>query len=236
MVGADDSYGTSSTIKSAILYALLRRIDATAANLTTLRDVEGPYGSNVPGQDMVAVGPGVHPRRPRQKMIRSSNNWATNRLIEFLTMDEINDELDDLGLNRIRLRRYMTGPGSPSAHGNSNANADYAGWLGQHRQPAAVRSFLRLVDENGGLSDPRLLELLLEHPRAQRRRTWQRAERRCGQRLGNARREGGQQHLGFHPGSPASDRRTPPASAAGRLTLSNGETVVYAAFVDEADG
>ena len=140
MVGADDSYGTSSTIKSAILYALLRRIDATAANLTTLHDVEGPFGSNVSGQDMVAADQRVHPRRPRHE----------DDPLQQQLGHEPADPVPHHGRDQRPARRPRAQPDpAPPLHDGPRLaqcarqlqrERRLPGWLGQHRHPAAVRT------------------------------------------------------------------------------------------------
>src|SRR5262245_18647700 len=85
-------------------------------------------------------------------MIVNSNNWATNRLIQFIGMGVINDEFDDtLGLDQTRMNRYMTGSGAPSAHGTTGPGGDYqAGW-DNLATPREITSMLRQIHENDGL-------------------------------------------------------------------------------------
>ena len=158
MAHADQIFGTSSTIKPAILLTLLRqKVDGEGVSLQTLLDLPVQIGAQ----------PRSRPRRARRrtapdrqdetleylarKMIDDSNNWATNMLIQYVGMDAINDELEDLGLDHTRLNRYMVGTGSPSAHGNSGAAADYeAGW-DNVTTPREWTTFLAAVHENDGL-------------------------------------------------------------------------------------
>jgi hypothetical protein len=237
MVGADDSYGTSSTIKSAILYALLRRIDATAANLNTMLPVREQFGSNTPaGQSPLTAFQSYSLGDLASRMIQFSNNWATNRLIEFLRMDEINAELDDLGLNRIRLRRSMTGPGSPSAHGNSSANADYEDGWDNTASPRQYARFLRLVHENGGRLTQGSWNFFWNTLGLNAGAHGSVLSAGLGSGWGTLAEKAGSNNWGSTPDHRPQISEHLQRSAAGRLTLSNGETVVYAAFVDEADG
>ncbi|MGH3134090.1 MAG: serine hydrolase, partial [Gaiellaceae bacterium] len=125
LVHADVAYGTSSTIKSAILFAVLRKIDATDDTLDTLLPAGTQYGTQ-------RGSPTFRPRFSyplrtfATKMIRSSCNWATNRLIDYVGMEKVNTELRNLGLQGITLRRYMTGTGAPGAQpGSTGASDDY---------------------------------------------------------------------------------------------------------------
>ncbi len=86
-------------------------------------------------------------------MIRYSNNWATNRLIQHLGAATINTHLDALGLNTTRIHRYMTGSGAPSLHGNSSAGQDRdEGWENKST-PREMITLMRRVLQNNMLSN-----------------------------------------------------------------------------------
>lgn len=147
MINADQQYGTSSTIKSAILYALLRKADAEGFSLgTTFIGVGKQYGSN---NDNLLTEDGLYSLAYlAQIMLSNSHNWATNRLIDFVGMDTVNEELDNLGLSRVRLNRYMTGSGAPSTAGNSSPGGDYRSGIDNLASPREYATFLKLVYEN----------------------------------------------------------------------------------------
>jgi beta-lactamase class A len=147
MVHADQVFTVASTIKIGILYALLREIDAGSESWNGTIDSGAAYGNNQgnwlqPNTDYTIS-------QMAGFMIRSSNNWATNRLIDRIGMDSINDHLSDLGLERTRLLRYMTGTGAPSAHGNANASEDREeGWENRSTPREMVTLLKRIRNEN----------------------------------------------------------------------------------------
>ena len=158
MAHADQMFSTSSTVKPAILLTLLRqKVDGEGVSLQTLLDlpvqIGGNQGPDLGGPDggPLQIGNNETLEYLARKMIDDSNNWATNMLIQYVGMDAINDELEDLGLGHTRLNRYMTGTSSPSAHGNDSASADYeAGW-DNVTTPREWTTFLAAVHENDGL-------------------------------------------------------------------------------------
>ena len=237
-VHADAPYGTSSTIKSAILYSLLRHIDATPATLTTEIDVGAQYGANQ--GDTLTAGTTVTLAELARTMIDHSNNWATNRLIDYLGMDDINGDLQQLGFDRIRLRRYMTGTGAPSAHGNAGPGSDYREGHDNTASPRQYALFLRRMHLNGGLLTPGSwtfywntmglngngYDAVLD---AGVGASWPAVAALAA--------KGGSNTWSVAPKTkPQLSDSHRQRSAAGRVTLANGQTVVYAAFVDEADG
>ena len=238
MVNADDSYGTSSTIKSAILYALLRRIDATTANLTTRLDVGAQYGSNQgpATTGMLTANQEYTLQDLARRMIDFSNNWATNRLIDFVGMDEVNDELDELGLSRVRLRRYMTGTGAPSAHGNDDSGDDYAEGFDNTASPRQFAAFLRQMDENDDLLTQGSWNVFWNTLGLNSDAHGGILGAGVGSGWGTLAEKAGSNTWSSTPDHRPQIGAHLQRSAAGRMTLSNGETVVYAAFVDEADG
>jgi beta-lactamase class A len=236
MVHADAPFGTSSTIKSAILYALLRRLDATAENLETRLDVGFQYGNNQ-GNTLTEFGL-FSLRELATTMIRNSNNWATNRLIDYLGRPAIRAELDSLGLHEIRLERYMTGKGSPSMHCNSDPGGDYDEGWDNTATPRQYARFLSLVHTNNDLLSNRswtffwdMLELngnahanVLNAGVGTGWPGFGTIGEKAGRKCWNAAPENKPQ-LGDHL----------QRSAAGRIAFFDGQVVLYAAFVDEAD-
>jgi hypothetical protein len=268
MVHADQSFGTSSTIKSAILYALLRKADAEDVNLTTPRiNVGAQYGSNQPTNNPFLQANQCYDLLTlAQAMIDFSNNWATNRLIDYLGiaveppspcltstnppsqnsagMARVNAELDALGFDRIRLRRYMTGTGSP------NASSDYADGIDNTATPRQYASFLRRVHQNGGLlsnaSSTRFWDTLALNGNdddnildAGVGTNW-RSVVDTFQKAGS--NTWGYDSNGVETGDPGDYDHKPQIgghlqrSEAGRLVFANGQAVFYAVFIDEADG
>jgi hypothetical protein len=150
LVHADASYGTSSTIKSAILYALLRRIDATTATLDTPLAAGRQYGTER-GSPLFQSRRSYPLRTFATKMIQSSCNWSTNRLIDYVGMANVNQALRDLGIEDVTLRRYMTGAGAPGARsGSSGPGDDYGDGIDNTATPRAYATFIRLMDQNAG--------------------------------------------------------------------------------------
>jgi hypothetical protein len=236
LVNADTAFGTSSTIKSAILYAVLRRIDATAATLDTRVDSGTQYGANQAG----SVTPNIsyRIRDLATVMIMNSNNWATNRLIDWVGRARINQELDALGLSQIRLRRYMNGAGAPSTRGNTGPVADYLSGTDNTATPRQYATFLQFMHTNaGGLSATSLdffwgtlgINRFAHNGflRAGVDSNWE-AFATLFEKAGNNTRGNAptnKPQLGAHL----------QRSTAGRIVLANGQVIVYAAFVDEAD-
>lgn len=236
LVHPDTSFGTSSTIKSAILYALLRRIDATADNLTTAMNVGAQYGNNQ-ANTLTANG-SFTLQALATTMIQNSNNWATNRLIDRVGMAQVNAELAALGFVGIRLRRYMTGTGSPSAQGNNGPGGDYVEGFDNTATPREYANFLRQMHLNAGsLSGTSFTffwntlalnagahDGVLDAGVGTNWPTFAALAEKAGSNTWSSAPEA-------KPQLSAHRQR----SAAGRLVLSNGQVVVYAAFVDEAD-
>jgi Ca2+-binding RTX toxin-like protein len=152
LVNPDQAFGTSSTIKSGILFALARKIDAeNGTTWGTLLNVGNSYGSNQ--GDTLVADTEYTLEFLATTMIVNSNNWATNRLIDFVGRSVINDEFDDtLGLDQTRINRYMTGTGAPSAHGNVvGPLSDYQEGWDNLATPREITSMLRQIHENDGL-------------------------------------------------------------------------------------
>jgi hypothetical protein len=132
---AGQVFGTSSTIKIAIMLQILRLIDNNdQLTLNTLVNVGQQYGTNQPCTTMTCTLPRLNVSQTltlgylMQTMIADSNNWAANRLIDCLAnLIDQNGQIDpfctknqdgmavfnqamqqpDLNLPNTRLRRYM---------------------------------------------------------------------------------------------------------------------------------
>jgi beta-lactamase class A len=132
MLHADQEFAIGSTSKIGVLYALLREIDLGNQLWTGAIEAGSQFGTNQGSSSDPApltAGATYTIGHMAGLMIRYSNNWATNRLIERLGAATINNHLGALGLSTTRIQRYMTGTGAPSMHGNSSANQDRAeGW------------------------------------------------------------------------------------------------------------
>ncbi len=147
---ADAPYGTSSTIKIAILYALLRKADAEGIDLdSTFINVGEKYGSN--GGNLLNEDSLYLLSYLVQIMIDNSHNWATNRLIDYVGVDQINQELDNLGIKTTRIQRYMTGGGAPSMHGQSDPVGDLMAGYDNFGTPREFAILLQAVYDNDGL-------------------------------------------------------------------------------------
>jgi Beta-lactamase enzyme family/Polyglycine hydrolase-like, structural repeat len=236
MVHADAPYGTSSTIKSAILYALLRRIDATDETLDTQLNMGLQYGTNQ-GNTLTPFGLFTL-RQLATTMIQNSNNWATNRLIDFIGPLLIRVELDSLGLDEIRLRRYMTGSGSPSMHGNDSSGEDYAEGFDNTATPRQYARFLSLVHANNGLLTPRSWAFFWNTLGLNQNAHATMLNAGVGTdwaSLGTVAEKAGSNCWNNGTESKPQIDDHLQRSAAGRISFANGQVVVYAAFVDEAD-
>lgn len=158
MVNADTEFSTSSTIKAGILYALLRRIDSDPnVSYDTIINSGNQFGDNQ-GEPTDKI-PDLQANTEytvtflASTMIANSNNWATNRLIQFLGMNYINQQFTSLGLKHTKMERYMSGAGAPSAHGNSNSGQDYREGFDNVSTAREFTTFLRKVHQNNGLLD-----------------------------------------------------------------------------------
>jgi hypothetical protein len=240
LVHADVGYGTSSTIKSAILYALLRKLDATPDTLDTLLSAGRQYGT--PRGSPTFRPRFSYPLRTfATKMIQSSDNWATNRLIDYVGMEKVNAELRGLGLDDITLRRYMTGTGAPGARsGNDEPSDDYGDGFDNTATPREYATFIRLMHENAGKLSRTSLpffwntlglnsgahDAILDAGVATSRASIVSLAEKAGSNTWTTQPGNKPQITGTHY----------QRSVAGRLVFSNGQVVVYAAFADEGTG
>ena len=149
LLHSDQTFATASVIKIGILFKLLREVDAGNKNLNDTINSGAAYGNNQ--GNWITANTDYTALQMAQFMIRSSNNWATNRMIDYLGgFDDINQEFADptgLNLKVTRLRRYMLG--GPSAYGNIDAADDHAKGIQSLSTPNEMASILRrVIQEN----------------------------------------------------------------------------------------
>jgi beta-lactamase class A len=152
---SNSKFAIASTSKIGILYALLREVDSGNASWTENINSGAQFGGNQ-GPDLGGPDDGPILTNTNYKvfelarlMIRNSNNWATNRLIQYVGKDVINQRLDELGLDVTRINRYMTGAGAPSLHGNSSSFADrQEGWENVSTARELVKLLRRVLQDN----------------------------------------------------------------------------------------
>jgi beta-lactamase class A len=153
MAHADQIYGTASAYKGPILSSLLRKADAEGLDLsTTMLNVGAQYGTN--NGDTLVANTEYSLEFLATIMISQSHNWATNRLIDYVGMNQVNEDMADLGLTVSRLDRYMSGTGSPSAHGLGTWGDDFRAGYDNRTTPREFASFYQQAWENDGLLSP----------------------------------------------------------------------------------
>lgn len=144
-VHGDQTFAIASTSKIGILYALLREIDSGNVAWTEYVNSNTSTGSN----QCNYLQPNTNYRVDQLAayMIRCSNNWAANILIQRVGRTTINNRLDQLGLDVTRIHRFMTG--GPSAHGNASASTDRAeGWENLSTPNEMVKLLRRVLQDN----------------------------------------------------------------------------------------
>lgn len=149
LLHSDQVFATASVIKIGILFKLLRDVDDGTKSLDDTINSGATYGNNQ--GNWVTANTDYTALQMAQFMIRSSNNWATNRMIDYLGgFGAINQELADpagLNLSLTRLNRYMLG--GPSAYGNVDAADDQAKGIESLSTPNEMASILRrVIQEN----------------------------------------------------------------------------------------
>lgn len=122
---ADQVTGSASAIKATILYALMRKVDDEGLDMDT---------DTYNGQTLTTLA---------TTMMVNSNNANTNDLIDFVGMDQVNEEIDNLGLTVTTLNRYMSGhPTMWASFTSGNDNFTTA---------RELATFYKKVWENDGL-------------------------------------------------------------------------------------
>ncbi|HEY7640223.1 MAG TPA: serine hydrolase [Steroidobacteraceae bacterium] len=129
MSHADQVFGTASSIKAFVLFALLRKADEDGLNLAT---------KTIGGVPILTLA---------TQMIQVSSNTAANTLIDFVGMDKVNEEIHEtLGLSVTRLDRYLSG--GPSAHGLGSSSDDFKAGYDNFSTPRELVQFYQQVWEN----------------------------------------------------------------------------------------
>jgi hypothetical protein len=242
-INGNQVFGTSSTIKIGILYALLRMDDADGGiTLNTSFNSGVQYGTNQ--GNTITANTNFTLREYADTMIDDSNNWATNRLIDYIGVANINQEFQNLGLSNTILDRYMTGTGAPSMHGLAGPGSDYRAGFDNESTPNEMLSLLTQIDDNAGLLSSDSFDVF-----------WEVMEQNSGggyagayyddsvfadgswqSALDFASKDGSNSWVDAplvfadDPGLGAHVQR----STAGRLVNADGNKVFYAMFVDEA--
>lgn len=154
-VHSTSNLAIASTSKIGILYALLREVDAGNISWMELINSGAQFGSNGgadlggPEDGPILLNTNYTVLQLARLMIRYSNNWATNRLIQRIGMGVINQRLDQLGLDVTRINRYMVGAGAPSVHGNASAFGDRQdGWENISTARELVNLLRRVLQDN----------------------------------------------------------------------------------------
>jgi beta-lactamase class A len=109
-LNADAVYPTASTIKIAVLAELYRQNErGSGAKLSDLYTVNAKDGVGTEGilQSMSAGVSRITNHDLALLMVSLSDNSAANVLIDRVGMDNVNNWLAQLGLERTRLRRHM---------------------------------------------------------------------------------------------------------------------------------
>lgn len=109
-LNADAIYPTASTIKIAVLAELYRQNErGSGAKLGDLYTVNAKDGVGTEGilQSMSAGVSRITNHDLALLMVSLSDNSATNVLIDRVGMDNVNNWLAQIGLERTRLRRHM---------------------------------------------------------------------------------------------------------------------------------
>src|SRR5688572_7827275 len=123
---SDQWFGTASSIKAFVLFALLRKADEEGLDLTT---------ETIDDVPVITLA---------TSMIQVSSNSATNTLIDYVTRDRVNEEIHEtLGLTVTRLDRYLTG--GPSAHGLGNWFDDFKAGYDNFSTPRELVLFYQKV-------------------------------------------------------------------------------------------
>jgi beta-lactamase class A len=99
-------FPTASTIKLAILYELLKQVEAGSVQLDAVQPMDRSRA--VPGGLLYELtSPSLSARDLAIAMILQSDNTATNALIDRVGMAAVNRRMAELGLTGTALRRHM---------------------------------------------------------------------------------------------------------------------------------
>ncbi len=119
---ADERVRTASTIKVAILaaaFAAVQEGKVKWTDLATLHDADKVSGSGVIGSEF-SDGDKLPLSDLAHLMIVLSDNTATNLILDRITADYVNDQMDKLGFRQTRSMRKVRGDGpdlkSPSGY------------------------------------------------------------------------------------------------------------------------
>ena len=187
-LNADAVYPTASTIKIAVLAELYRQNErGSGAKLGDLYTVNAKDGVGTEGilQSMSAGVSRITNHDLALLMVSLSDNSATNVLIDRVGMDNVNNWLAQLGLERTRLRRHML---DVKAAQEGRENTSTPRELLTMLQALHARARLQQEDDRGLLHDAQHAEVQL-HPAAAAGgpgdREQARQPRRRAQRRGN---------------------------------------------------
>ncbi len=127
---ADEKTRTASTIKLAILAATFAAVNEGKVkwtDLSTLHDSDKVSGSGVLGSEF-SDGDKLPLSDLAHLMIVLSDNTATNLILDRITADYVNEQMDKLGLKATRSMRKVRGDGAvlKNASGFSKAGLDPA--------------------------------------------------------------------------------------------------------------
>lgn len=149
-----EPFPTASTIKLAILYELLKQAQEGRVSLDAVVPLDRRQIVGGTGVLQYLSAPGLPLRDYATLMIVSSDNTATNIVIDTVGMSKVSARMQALGLADVRLRRKMM-DSAAAARGDENVAAPLslarlAGWLwsGQglsDESKAAARTMLGAV-------------------------------------------------------------------------------------------
>jgi beta-lactamase class A len=123
----DERVRTASTIKLAILAATFAAVDEHKVqwtDLITLHDSDKVSGSGVLGAEF-SDGDRLPLADLAHLMIVLSDNTATNLILDKISADYVNEQMDKLGFKHIRSMRKISRESGFSAAGRDPANARF---------------------------------------------------------------------------------------------------------------
>jgi len=155
---ADDRVRTASTIKLAILAATFAAVaegKVKWTDVSTLHDADKVSGSGVLGTefadgDKLPLSDLVH------LMIVLSDNTATNLVLDRITADYVNDQLDKWGLKQTRSMRKVRGDGAdlkaPSGYSKAGSDPSNAIFGIGSTTPREMVTLLEKIEHGGVVS------------------------------------------------------------------------------------